>query len=205
MDTDTTFADFAARLARVEKSNRRLRLALGAVVVAASAGVLGAAAMQDSRAVVDEVRARRLVVIDSAGTPTIALGLVEDGATGIEIRGSNGKPAVLLRASKGASGLTFLSDEATISLGVLGGNVRAALEMVKGVFGRSSGSPETQQYRVPAALFEMRIGDRITSSLEAFRDPVFADSRPGSMLTLLGSNGEPVELVLRPDSPVIGK
>jgi hypothetical protein len=94
MDTDTTLADIADHLARVEKSNRRLRLALGAVVVAASAGVLGAAAWQDSRSVVDEVRAKRFVVVNDRGTEMGSFELIRDespsaqGRTGEDVLGT---------------------------------------------------------------------------------------------------------------------
>jgi len=109
MQTDTVVADIAARLARLEKSNRRLRLTLVAVVVAASSLALAAAGRQDSKPVVAEVRATRFVLDDGSGKEVASLVSIEGRGTRLQMLDETGLPSVVLVSSR--------SMQSTLSLG----------------------------------------------------------------------------------------
>lgn len=66
-----TDQDFATRLATLERSNRRTRMCMFASVAVAVIAVLGAAA-QDSK-VQEEIRVRRLIVVDANGKEGVCI------------------------------------------------------------------------------------------------------------------------------------
>lgn len=166
METDTVVADIAARLARLEKSNRRLRLTLVAVVVAASSLALVAAGRQDSKPVADEVRAKRIVVVDSDGVVRGAFGSDRFGQPSLELFDSNGKPGLAMASNRGGgASLTMKSDLGVIVLGVVGEDSRRKLNFMDGLLAE----PNAPEADVPSALLSFTIRNR-----EAARIAVWA-------------------------------
>jgi hypothetical protein len=83
-----------ARLERLERENRRIKLAGGAALLAAVALVLMGESKPDS--IAKAVDAERFVVRDTSGTVRAVLGVNPDGNMGLEIRDANGKAGAAL-------------------------------------------------------------------------------------------------------------
>ena len=123
MDLPTTH--LLERLARLElqqeklqRSNRRLRMATGAVLLFSSAMVLMA---QATPQIVDSVDARQFVLHDSSGRVRAALGMAEDGSVGLDLVDAKDRSRVTLDlASDGTPGLDFFDEN---------GKMRATLAM----------------------------------------------------------------------------
>jgi hypothetical protein len=75
------------RLARVERSNRRLRVALAALVLGAGAAVATGATL--AGAAQPEVRTRSLVIVDAQGHTRAQLGVYR-GAVSLSLMGRGG-------------------------------------------------------------------------------------------------------------------
>jgi hypothetical protein len=108
--------DLIERLGRLERqhaklqcSNRRLRIMTGAAVLFCSAIVLMA---QTNPQISDSLDARQFVLHDSSGKVRAALGMTDDGAVGIDLIDSNDRTRVTLDvASNGTPGLDFFDQD----------------------------------------------------------------------------------------------
>ncbi|HEV3110796.1 MAG TPA: hypothetical protein VGY99_09910 [Candidatus Binataceae bacterium] len=102
--------EFSGRLFRLElkfaelqRSNRRLRLIIGALLL--TGGVLITMA-QASSGVSESLEARQFVLRDSSGRVRAALGLSPDGAVGLNLDDASGRTAVTLDVeANGSPGL----------------------------------------------------------------------------------------------------
>jgi hypothetical protein len=91
------------KLAELQRSNRRLRHTIGALVLCGGA-LIGMA--QASSGISDSVEARQFVLRDSSGRVRAALGSNPDGAVGLNLDDANGRTlATLVVDSKGSPGL----------------------------------------------------------------------------------------------------
>lgn len=111
MDTGLTASDIASRLERLEASNRRLRVALGGAVIGGVALVLAAAARGGPGAVVDEVVARRLRIVDESGATVVNVSAVKGGSR-LEMTGGVDASGSLI-ATCDASGALLTLDVST--------------------------------------------------------------------------------------------
>jgi len=98
-------------LARVERLERRLRVAVvGWVVSIATVVVLGVAVQAISQPEV--LRARRIEVVDTAGRARIVLGVLPDGSLGLGLWDAAGRPRIGLGVAPDRSPALGLSDAA---------------------------------------------------------------------------------------------
>jgi hypothetical protein len=104
--------DLERRLEALERRNRSLLAVLGAM---AALVCLGAFARQD--AVPDELRARRIVMVDAEGRARAELGLDEEGSAGLFVRDVEGRPRAIVVHDESQSALYLLDEKGTIRLG----------------------------------------------------------------------------------------
>ena len=95
--------------AKLQRSNRRLRMMTGAVLLFSSAMVLMA---QGTPQIVDSVDARQFVLHDSSGKVRAALGTTDDGAVGLNMIDAKDHSRITLDvASNGTPGLDFFDQD----------------------------------------------------------------------------------------------
>jgi len=129
-----------ARIANVEKTNRRLLMACAALV---ALPLLVLACGKGSVPSADLIRAERFEVVDSGGKTRGIIFVDKDGA-GISLDDGDGKPRIALAASKARPGLeifdtsgksqvslTAEKEGAAIALADVGGKPRATLGIFK--------------------------------------------------------------------------
>lgn len=86
----TDYNALAARLERLERQNRRMkRIGIATIAVAGIAFLLGA--QGDKPEVLSEIRVKKLVVVDDAGTTRGFLGLNADGHTLLDLKDRSGR------------------------------------------------------------------------------------------------------------------
>lgn len=194
MQTDTVVADIAARLVRLEKSNRRLRITLAAVVVAASSLALGAAGRQDSRGVAEEIRATNFVVVDSAGQVRGRFGVGVDGSVGVASRAEGGEGFSLMAKAEGSAALFLRSALADVSLDAKSPLAIKAAKKAAKMDGAARGiDPKTVDDWTPdAAAMTFFVGQALAAK--------FASSEVGGSLFL----GRGVNEKVRIEAPVVG-
>lgn len=84
----------AIRLDRLERQNRRLkRIGLSAVVIAGASFLLGA--QGDKPEVIDEIRVKKLVVVDDAGASRGILGVDANGHSRFDLKDQQGTSRII--------------------------------------------------------------------------------------------------------------
>jgi hypothetical protein len=78
---DRSTSDILSRIDRLERSNRRLRVAMVAILAAAGLGLAGFAANEPGQSVQREIQTQRLVVVGADQQPRVMLQGNTDGAT----------------------------------------------------------------------------------------------------------------------------
>src|ERR1700733_395875 len=148
---DSSSGDLNERLARLEhqqaklqRSNRRLRMMTVAVLLFSGAMVIMA---QTNPEIVESVDARQFVLHDGSGKVRAALGMTEDGAVGLNLIDSKDRSRITLDvASNGTPGLDFfdqdgklratgaLAPDGTPGVGAFGadGHLRTSLDVPAG-------------------------------------------------------------------------
>ena len=95
--------------AKLQRSNRRLRMMTGAMLLFSSAMVLMA---QGTPQILDSVDARQFVLHDSSGKVRAALGMTDDGAVGLNLVDSKDRSRITLDvAANGTPGLDFFDQD----------------------------------------------------------------------------------------------
>ena len=103
---------------KLQRSNRRLRMMTGAMLLFSGAMVLMA---QNTPEIVDSVDARQFVLHDNGGKVRAVLGMTDDGAVGLNLVDSKDRSRITLDvASNGTPGLDFFDQD---------GKMRATLAM----------------------------------------------------------------------------
>jgi hypothetical protein len=107
-----------AQQAKLQRSNRRLRMMTGAMLLFSGAMVLMA---QGTPQIADTLDARQFVLHDSSGKVRAALGMTDDGAVGLNLVDSKDRSRITLDvAANGTPGLDFFDQD---------GKMRATLAM----------------------------------------------------------------------------
>ena len=187
-------SNFAERLDKLERLNRTtMRLALTALLSTGAVVWVGlgrpTTAQSNVRGVQNEVRARKFVVVDDAGTDLAELGILPDGGTRLIIRDkAKGTEVWLGTDDAGMPVLTLgrKSGEPLMELGVLDG--------------------QSPVFLMRAADGKRRVGMVVTKSGSAGiglydaegrnRGILYMDEAGYPQLTLKDSNGEPRASVL---------
>jgi hypothetical protein len=107
------------KLAAIQRSNRRLRFMIGALLLAGGALITMA---QAGSGVSETVEARQFVLRDSDGKVRAAFGTSPDGAVGLSLNDASGRPRLTLDVEKsGSPGLDLYDQDgrrrAMIALG----------------------------------------------------------------------------------------
>jgi len=94
--------------AKLQRSNRHLRMVSGAAFLLCGALVLMA---QTNLQIADSIDARQFVLHDDSGKVRAALGMTEDGAVGLDLIDSKDRSRITLDvASNGTPGLDFFDE-----------------------------------------------------------------------------------------------
>jgi len=175
------------RVARLERERRAWRIGVGAVV----AGLFLAGATASPG--VDEVRARRIVVVDAQGTERAFLGLGLDGSPELALRDAQGKERAFLTLGTGGSPWLALRDargKGQAILSVLPGEGPGLA--LRDAQGKERIALDVLRDRNPRlALLHAQGKDRAilgAAELEGIRTGV-AERRPESSLVLFDANG----------------
>jgi hypothetical protein len=107
------------RQATLERSNRRLRFAAGAIMLTACALVMMA---PTNSTVAESVDAQQFVLHDKSGKIRGGMGVLPDGSVGLDLEDQNGRPRITLDiAGNGTPGLDLYDQNgrvrATMALG----------------------------------------------------------------------------------------
>lgn len=107
---DRTLDELQHRMARLERTNRRMRtLGLLAAISLAGAAALGAAARTEP---VEEIRTKRVVVVDDRNAPRATLGLTAHGVAGLRLYDEQQRELVGLEVLPGSvPSLTFFGPD----------------------------------------------------------------------------------------------
>jgi hypothetical protein len=129
--------------ARLQRSNRHLRMMTGGLILLCCAAITMA---ETSATVPDTLEAQQLLLRDSTGKLRGAIGVLSDGAVGLNLEDANGRTRVTVDlASNGTPGMDFYDQDgkmrATMALGAAGepgvglygpdGHLRTALDVPK--------------------------------------------------------------------------
>jgi hypothetical protein len=104
--------DLEGRIFRLERSNRILSAALGAVVIVAAVVVLGGAA-SDHRITADHIDAHSITVLSPDGKNRVEVFATSDGFAGLGLAGLDGEPTVTMMVSPSGVPSLCLSDKTT--------------------------------------------------------------------------------------------
>jgi hypothetical protein len=97
------------RLARVERQNAQMKVALAGMAVVLAVVLLVAAGQdQDKPKVLEEVRAKKFVLVDNAGNPRASLFLDKNRSPSLHFRDEDGHKRMDLGVTKDGPGLILI-------------------------------------------------------------------------------------------------
>jgi len=111
----------------LEGQNRTLKR--GGILVLAAVSCLALMGQSPGEKVWDELRARRLVIVDEAGTTRAVLDGVADGAASLVLHDHKGNERVILRAYEVGVGLFFRDDHGGVWASLSAQSARSALTL----------------------------------------------------------------------------
>jgi hypothetical protein len=126
--------DLEQRISRLERANRKLTAIVGALLLAATVVLLGAAS-SEHRVAADRIEAHSITVLSADGKNRVDLYTTKDGFAGIGLAGLDGKETATMMVMPSGVPALCLSDKTTCRVvigdvsGARGGSGSAALSV----------------------------------------------------------------------------